>query len=89
MPQGKRKVELLGRRHSTRMSPGIGGNHYKQVSPQGTLMNKILNFERILCPVAQAHESDEGLRYAILIARAYGARLSVLTCNSVDRKSVV
>ncbi|HEU4836026.1 MAG TPA: universal stress protein [Pyrinomonadaceae bacterium] len=44
-------------------------------------MNKILNFERILCPVAQAHESDEGLRYAILIARSYGARLSVLTCN--------
>jgi nucleotide-binding universal stress UspA family protein len=44
-------------------------------------MKKILNFERILCPVAQAHESDEGLRYAILIARAYGARLTVLTCN--------
>ena len=44
-------------------------------------MNKILNFERILCPVVQSHESDEGLRYAILIARSYGARLSVLTCN--------
>jgi nucleotide-binding universal stress UspA family protein len=44
-------------------------------------MNKILNFERILCPVAQSHETDEGLRYAILIARSYGARLSVLTCN--------
>ena len=44
-------------------------------------MNKILNFERILCPVAESHESDEGLRYAILIARSYGARLSVLTCN--------
>lgn len=44
-------------------------------------MNKILNFERILCPVAQAHESDEGLRYAILMARSYGARLFVLTCN--------
>jgi nucleotide-binding universal stress UspA family protein len=43
-------------------------------------MNKILNFERILCPVADSHESDEGLRYAILIARSYGARLSVLTC---------
>ncbi|HEX7771007.1 MAG TPA: universal stress protein, partial [Pyrinomonadaceae bacterium] len=41
----------------------------------------ILNFERILCPVAQSHESDEGLRYAILIARTYGARLSVLTCD--------
>jgi len=44
-------------------------------------MNKILNFERILCPVAQSHETDEGLRYAILIARTYGARLSVLTCD--------
>ena len=44
-------------------------------------MNKIVNFERILCPVAESHESDEGLRYAILIARSYGARLSVLTCN--------
>ena len=43
-------------------------------------MNKILNFERILCPVAEAHESDEGLRYAILIARSYGAKLAVLTC---------
>ena len=43
-------------------------------------MNKILNFERILCPVAESHESDAGLRYAILIARSYGARLSVLTC---------
>ena len=43
-------------------------------------MNKILNFERILCPVAESHESDEGLRYAILLARSYGAKLSVLTC---------
>ncbi len=43
-------------------------------------MNKILNFERILCPVAESHESDKGLSYAILIARSYGARLSILTC---------
>jgi|ERR1041384_571512 hypothetical protein len=47
-------------------------------------MNKILNFEQILCPVAQSHESDEGLRYAILIARSYGAKLSVLTCNDAS-----
>ena len=44
-------------------------------------MNKILHLERVLCPVAESHESDEGLRYAILIARSYGARLSVLTCD--------
>lgn len=48
-------------------------------------MNKILNFERILCPVAESHESDEGLRYAILIARSYGAKLSVVTCIDESR----
>jgi nucleotide-binding universal stress UspA family protein len=54
-------------------------------------MNKILNFERILCPVAESHETDEALRYAILIARSYGAKLSVLTCidHSVPDDEVV
>jgi hypothetical protein len=32
VPQGKRKVEVLGSRHSGRMSLGVGGDHYKQVS---------------------------------------------------------
>jgi nucleotide-binding universal stress UspA family protein len=44
-------------------------------------MNRIVNFERILCPVAQSHETDDGLRYAIALARAYRARLFVLTCS--------
>ncbi len=43
-------------------------------------MNRILNFERILCPVAESHEADEGLHYAIALARSYGARLVILTC---------
>lgn len=43
-------------------------------------MNRIVSFERILCPVAQSHETDEGLHYAIALARSYGARLFVLTC---------
>jgi hypothetical protein len=34
VPQGKRKVQVLGRRCSTRMSPGIGGDHYKQVQSE-------------------------------------------------------
>jgi len=42
-------------------------------------MKKILNFERILCPVAESHEADEGLQYAITLARSYGARLFILT----------
>ena len=44
-------------------------------------MSKILNFERILCPVAESHESDEGLLYAIALARSYRAKLVVLTCS--------
>ena len=42
-------------------------------------MKKILNFERILCPVAESHEADEGLQYAISLARSYGASLCILT----------
>jgi nucleotide-binding universal stress UspA family protein len=44
-------------------------------------MSKILNFKRILCPVAASHESDEGLLYAIALARSYRAKLFVLTCR--------
>lgn len=44
-------------------------------------MSKILNLERILCPVAESHETDEGLLYAIALARSYGAKLFVLTCS--------
>ena len=55
-------------------------------------MNRIVNFERILCPVAQSHETDEGLRYAIALARSYGAKLFVLTCSdessAFDSKTV-
>jgi nucleotide-binding universal stress UspA family protein len=44
-------------------------------------MSKILNFERILCPVAESHETDEGLLYAIGLARSHRAKLFVLTCS--------
>src|SRR6185295_4672167 len=43
-------------------------------------MKRIVTFERILCPLAQVHETDEGLQYAIALARSYRARLVVLTC---------
>jgi len=44
-------------------------------------MSKILNFERILCPVAESHETDGGLLCAIALARSYRAKLFVLTCS--------
>ncbi len=48
-------------------------------------MSKILSFERILCPVAESHETDEGLLYAIALARSYHAKLFVLTCIDSSR----
>lgn len=37
-------------------------------------------FERILCPTDLSPESDEALRYAVAIARSYGAKLYVCNC---------
>lgn len=37
--------------------------------------------ERILCPIDLSIESDEALRYAIALARAYGAKLMLLYCR--------
>ncbi len=55
-------------------------------------MHRIVNFERILCPVAESHEADEGLGYAIALARSYGASLFILTCveepSAIDAESV-
>jgi nucleotide-binding universal stress UspA family protein len=51
------------------------------VEPKENEMNRMVNFERILCPVTQSHENDEGLHYAIALARSYDARLFVLTCT--------
>lgn len=51
------------------------------VRTKGSQMSKILNFERILCPVAESHETAEGLLYAIALARSYRAKLFVLTCG--------
>src|SRR5262245_21504694 len=43
-------------------------------------VNHRINFRHILCPIDLAAESDESLRYAIALAKAYGAELSVIHC---------
>jgi len=40
----------------------------------------MMSIERILCPVNLPPESDEALRYALLLARVYNASLSVCHC---------
>lgn len=45
-------------------------------------MRKPVNFERILCPTDLSHTSEEGLRYAVALALAYGAKLFV--CHSTE-----
>jgi nucleotide-binding universal stress UspA family protein len=41
----------------------------------------MMSIERILCPVNLPPESDEALRYALLLARAYNASLSLCHCT--------
>ena len=41
-----------------------------------------ITIERILCPTDFSPESEEALRYAIALARAYEAKLFV--CHSVE-----
>lgn len=58
-------------------------------------MNTVITFQQILCPVAQSHETDEGLHYAIALARSYHAMLFVLTCleepstNAVETEAAI
>jgi len=54
--------------------------------------NHRISFRRILCPIGLTPDSDEALRYAMTLARSYGAKLIVLHCignhdatNSIER----
>jgi nucleotide-binding universal stress UspA family protein len=51
------------------------------------IMNERIIFEHILCPIDFTPESDESLRYGIALAKAYGAKLSVINC--VDDYAVI
>jgi nucleotide-binding universal stress UspA family protein len=46
--------------------------------------NKMLRIERILCPIDFSWGSDEALRYAVALARAYSAKLFLLNCTKFD-----
>jgi nucleotide-binding universal stress UspA family protein len=50
-------------------------------------MKKIINLDRILCPVVPSPGIDEGLECAVALARAYGAKLFV--CHFVEDASMV
>jgi nucleotide-binding universal stress UspA family protein len=45
-----------------------------------------INIKRILCPTDMSPQSDEALRYAIALARAYQAQLVV--CHCVDSSAL-
>ncbi len=46
--------------------------------------NKMLRIERILCPIDFSQGSDDALRYAVALARAYKAKLILLNCTKFD-----
>jgi nucleotide-binding universal stress UspA family protein len=43
----------------------------------------MITIQRILCPTDLTSESDEALRYAVALARAYEAKLLLLNCTNV------
>jgi nucleotide-binding universal stress UspA family protein len=43
----------------------------------------MVNIERILCPIDLSTESDQALRYAVALARAYDAKLLMLHCTNI------
>lgn len=44
----------------------------------------MIKVDRILCPTDLSTESDEALRYAVALARAYDAKLFLLHCSAAD-----
>lgn len=47
----------------------------------------MIKVESILCPTDLSTESDEALRYAVALARIYGAKLLLLHCRKEDSPS--
>src|SRR5688572_22689928 len=47
-----------------------------------TILEKSMKIECILCPTDLSPDSDEALRYAIALSRAYNAELVLLHCNT-------
>jgi len=45
------------------------------------MINERIAFQHILCPIDLTPESDEALRYAIALAKAYGSKLLVVNCT--------
>src|SRR5678816_1222049 len=45
-----------------------------------------MKIETILCPTDLSPDSDEALRYAIALSRAYGAELILLHCDLTENK---
>lgn len=43
-------------------------------------VNAVINVQRILCPIDLSPESNEALRYAVALARAYEAQLFICHC---------
>ncbi len=50
----------------------------------GVHPDEVMKIESILCPTDLSPDSDEALRYAVALSRAYNAELLLLHCNTGD-----
>lgn len=52
---------------------------------KGRTLNRLMKIECILCPTDLSPDSDEALRYAVALAKAYNAELLLLHCDTDER----
>lgn len=55
---------------------------------QGVALVKAMKIESILCPTDLSPDSDEAMRYAVALSRAYHAELIVLHCDTSNAPAV-
>ena len=59
------------------------------VGGRAATLTKLMKIECILCPTDLSADSDEALRYAIALSRAYDAELILLHCHVIGDRPVL
>ena len=80
---GKLSHGWVENRGNTGSKPPLSDRH-ELCSYEPSGVDWMIKLDRILCPTDLSTDSDEALRYAVALARAYGARLFLLHCSEEE-----
>ena len=85
IPRRVRDYSQLQVMNSRKCGQLTSGTIVAQTNPGGKAasLTKLMKIECILCPTDLSADSDEALRYAIALSRAYNAELILLHCDVI------